>query len=363
MAQQPPAAQRALSGTLLVQCNTHKRAAYEDMIGHADRPGAGLVLTGRRALTAANHVVNTMGYGGPVLVDAARYAQDNRVLASAPFTEHFIQRQRELGLPWVMPDAGYIAEDDPDGLVSILSRVHDRGDGTAALLAMSWQWLDPKGRRRWLIDQITQAGVPIAVALEHKDDPLKVQYAVEGLAELLAAPVDVMVLRCDVSAVGALCFGAVAAALGTTSTLRHIPAGGGGGPGHDASAILPPCLAYKRLNHILKAIASDPDNPIWECPCHTCYRRPISVLANTADPEAACAEHSVDLLCELRDELLDNELSDVERRQSWARQCDHAAARCAELASVFPIEGRATPPALRHWAAMGGGEVKKPAAR
>lgn len=357
---------RALSSTLLVQCNTRRDEDYEDMIDHVSRPGAGLILTGQRALAAARQVVGKIGYNGPVLVDAARYASRTHP-ASAPFDGRFLDRQRELGLPWVLPDAGYIDLKESEGLVSVLSRVRDMDGGVLAPLALSWQWLSAD-RRGWLIDQITQAGVPVAIALQHNDDPLGVKYALEGLIALLAVPNDVVLLRCDASAIGALCFGALAAAVGTTTRLRHIPGGGGGGGGsggHDPSPILPPCLTYRRLSHILLAVANDPDNPLWACECPTCYGRPISVLANASDPEAACAAHSVDFLCKLRDDLFGEHkhLTRAQRQQSWISQCSHAASRCTELASQFPVADRKPPSALRHWIEIGGREIKEQTAR
>jgi hypothetical protein len=361
-----------LAGTLLVQCGTSRPPAYENVISHVERPGAGLVLTGSRALLAADRTLlaadrtlNHLGYAGPVLVEAGRYARAPRVPASAPFTDRWLDRQRALGLPWLVPDAGYVDAGHYRDLETVLSWTRELGNGAIALLALHRSWLNSDGDLPWLVDQVTAAQVPIAVALEHPKDPLGVRYVLEGLIALLAAPVDVLVLRCDVSAVGALCFGATAAAVGTTATLRHLPdgRGRGGSNGAGPSALLRPCLAYKRLSRIQLAVANDPDDPLWQCRCGTCYGLPITALASAADPEAACAAHSVDVLCDLRDELVNERLTEAERRRSWVSKCSHAANECEDLAERFPTGEWSTPPALGHRVTVGGGEVRTARAR
>jgi hypothetical protein len=278
-----PFALSQLAGTLLVQCGTSRVHAYENVISHVERPGAGLVLTGSRALAATDHTLNHLGYGGPVLADAGRYARTPRVPASAPFTDRWLDRQRALGLTWLVPDAGYIDTGQYRDLEAVLSRTRELAGGAIALLALHRSWLNSDGDLPWLVDHVTAAQVPIAVVLEHPKDPLGVRYVLEGLVALLAAPVDVLLLRCEVSAVGALCFGATAAAVGATATLRHLPGGGarGGSNGAGPSALLRPCLAYKRLSRIQLAVANDPDDPLWECRCGTCYGLPITALAGT----------------------------------------------------------------------------------
>jgi hypothetical protein len=74
-----------------------------------------------------------------------------------------------------------------------------------------------------LTAEVNQHGIPVALVLEHKDDPLGPHRAVKGLIDFLAgteAPVSM--LCCDISALGTLAFGADWAAAGVRSGLRHL---------------------------------------------------------------------------------------------------------------------------------------------
>ena len=70
--------------------------------------------------------------------------------------------------------------------------------------------------------------MPIALVLEHQKDPLSVLETVRGLVALIRQVPAVGLLCSDVSALGALAFGASWAAVGVRTSLRHLyPADGG----------------------------------------------------------------------------------------------------------------------------------------
>lgn len=256
-------------------------------------------------------------------------------------------------MSWVMPDAGYVNEDDITGLTSILRRCRESGDMVAPL-ALSVKWLK-QARVPALVDLICEYGVPVALILEHSSDPLGAQDNMQGLLQLLTVPVPVMLLRSDISAIGALCFGATAAAVGVTSSLRHLYPQGSGGfpPNHGPSLLLGPCLAYKLLSRLERVAEADPDSHIWVCRCRCCYGRPVMVLGERANRELSCAEHSIDLLYNIRDQLLGRPLPANERMRGWIETCSHAATKCMELVDEFQDSYWKPPKALIYWQEVG----------
>jgi hypothetical protein len=326
-----------LTGTLLVQCAAAEAAAVAAV---ADRPGAGLVLTRRvtdRNGAAAAEAVRRLresGYRWPLLLDASRYAGSVRSVASGPFSLDWIALQRRLRLP-VLTDSGYVAEDDLLGLVSILDRARLLRD-VIAVLPLQSSWLSQRGRRQFLLDRISHAGVPVAVALEHAKDPLGVQAVLAGLLELLALPVPVLLLRCDTAALGALCHGAMSAAVGTTSSLRHLypmPRTPGRPRPPEVAAVVKQCLAYVGVDRIATATQADPDDRMWTCDCTTCKQRTLDWLATVAPRparERAAFAHSVEVLLDLRDDLC-RRSSPAQRQASWRAHLVNAESRYAEV--------------------------------
>ncbi|MEV0704264.1 hypothetical protein AB0I53_40995 [Saccharopolyspora sp. NPDC050389] len=156
-----------------------------------------------------------------------------------------------------------------------------------------------------LCDEISAHGVAVAVVLEHRDDPLGVQAALRGLLRLVALDTPVLLLRSDVSALGALCFGALYAAVGTTPTLRHlypVTSGGGGGGERPVSILVPHCLSYVGTEKVAAAIPLTPDQANhWECVCDTCNGRQLEHFVTIEDRDervdAAFCYSEVTRLC------------------------------------------------------------------
>ncbi|WP_103337821.1 hypothetical protein [Amycolatopsis sp. CA-126428] len=263
-----------LADVLLVQADASD-AGVDIAIERSDRLGGGIVLTGESALQKAEHLVRGQCYRRPILVDRSRYTGKNRALASDHFDLGWIQHQRRLDLPVVIPDAGYVGEHDEAGLDSVLQRSTALGPDVAASLFLHVSWLHPDKLPR-LVDAVTDAGTPIAVAFEHANDPLGTKYAIYGLAALLQIPAPVILLRCDTSSIGALAYGALAAAVGTRSSLRHFypisDSAGGGKP--KPAAVVERLLSYVHLEKIDLTAQMDPDHPDWHCPCDVCKGLP-----------------------------------------------------------------------------------------
>ncbi|MFC6017562.1 hypothetical protein ACFP2T_15270 [Plantactinospora solaniradicis] len=318
-----------LDRTLLAQCGIADVDAVRRIV---NRPGTGLVVTARQGNLPgvyrwACYLVEK-GYDRPLLLDANRYGGNRRLPANTPFSSDWLGRQRELGLP-VLTDSGYVGWGDLDGLVAILRRTAMIGDAIA-LLPLHLSWLRVPSARDTLLRQVRAFAVPVAIIVEYQADPFGVRGVVDGLIELLNCDVPLLLLRSDISALGALCCGAVAAAVGTRAALRHLypmapqparrrwsrPA---------PSVVVSGCLSYKRLGTVARTKRRHPDSNLWWCGCSTCEGRDLDWILHRPERmrERLSFQHSLDALVELRDELIG---PDPQRDQlTWRARCASAA--------------------------------------
>lgn len=340
-----------LRGALLVQCWPSEVQQVAEL---ADRQGTGLVVTTSDAQVA--RAVAEIGKGRVLLFDASRYVGAGRLAASASFRDPWLRLQRSLGLP-VLTDSGYAGPEDRTGVVSVLDRAAPLGTDVVATLALSPWWLDSSGGLEFLIEQVSRVGVPVAIALEHRSDPLGVRKTLHGLIRLLSVGVPVIQLRCDVSGLGLLCHGAWAAAVGTQSNLRHFypvpptrhrfrP------PKPKIATVVKELLSYIAVDRIAQAVQSDPDDSLWlPCECVACNYRTlnwISTLTDEEDKERAAFTHALEMLFGLRDELMTGSLPEADRQAGWRAQCSNAMFRF-QAVDNGGVDGWSPPPFLRYW--------------
>ena len=339
-----------LENALLVQCAPGQVDAAAEL---ADRPGGGLVISGPTAAARAE-VLRRQGAAFPILCDAQRYTGSKRAFAGEEFSAQWLAVQRRLGGP-VLTDSGYVDKRDVSGLRSILRRTLGLRDAAFATLPLHADWLKDPQDREVLLREVSFARVPIAVALEHASDPLGVQQVLRGLLELLDTDVPVLLLRSDVSAVGALCHGAHAAAIGTTTALRHIyprpkPGASGGGRRAGVAVFVPHCLSYLGADKVAGAVQRTPDlSHLWACGCTACGGRPMDHFATTPEPARTtwAFRHSTELLHDLRDDLFAPQVTDADRPLAWHEHCEAASEHHVEIgAELF---GWRPPPFLKAW--------------
>lgn len=324
-----------LESALLVQCAPAQAVQAAEL---ANRAGGGLVISGPNALKKADEL-REQGFAFPILCDAQRYTGAKRTLAAADFNHQWLACQRDLGWP-VLTDSGYVGKHDVAGLRSILRRTLRLGENAFAVLPLHADWLKESQDRDVLLDEVMATGVPIAVALEHSADPLGVQQVLRGLLMLLATDVPVILLRSDVSAIGALCHGAHAAAIGTTTGLRHIapvPRTSGGGFRPPAiAAFVPQLLSYLSVDKLAAAVQRTPDNHLWICECTACGGRTMdhfATIRNERSRQTYAFRHSIELLYLLREEFFTRPL---DHRQAWYARCDSVSCHHIEAGSRPP---------------------------
>jgi hypothetical protein len=315
-----------LHDRLLVQAGADDAA---EALVLAEQPGSGIVLSGAGAVAAARRLERADRLTDvPLLIDRRRYAGRARARGTKRLDANWLDRQRELWVPTVLTDSGYIGAGDQAALRSVLHQAARAGPDVTAVLPLHTGWLD--GDLRLLCDLIADNGVPVALVLEHARDPFGVLRVLYGLVTVLALPVPVALLSSDVSALGGLAFGASWTAVGVRSGLRHLyPLTGTGRPGQRVSALVDPALTMVGVERIAAAWAATPDDPDWACPCPTCRGRTLDWLLAAGRAEATA--HTFDRLLHRR-ELLTQLPVGALRRQSWKAQCASAEFQYQALA-------------------------------
>lgn len=334
-----------LRGALLVQATAGDAGRVANW---ADRPGGGLVLTGRDGLAVGQRLL-ARGFSRPVLVDAARYVH-TRARRSTHLSESWIEWQRAAGLPAALTDSAFIGAGDTEALCSVLEQSAALGPAVVAVLPLHASWLVEEIDR--LCAEVAATEIPVALVIEHLSDPLGVASIVDGLLRLLMSGVPTITLRCDVSAVGALCFGAHAAAVGLRAPLRR-------GPMRRRtdrpSVLVPRLLRFVEPDRLDSAMLAEPDSELWRCDCGVCAGNELSWLSVTDDPRHATDAHTIAALLRLRDTALAGGAGSSRCQDGWALRCVNAAQRHSEIASV--MYGLPPQPALGVWAGAAGAGV------
>jgi hypothetical protein len=335
----PPTGIGALTDHLLVQCGT------DDLdLSAVLRPGSGLVLCGKSSAAAGQQLLRADEPARLVLADRRAYAGRARLSASCSVSPRWIDQQRRAGMTASLTDSGYVAAGDVAGLVHLLSSAVSLGPDVVATLPLHPRWLQHDLSR--LITEVRAHGAPIALVVEHPKDPYRVYPTVEGLVRLLQiATVPVLHLCSDVSALGAIAFGATAAAVGVRPALRHLYPAGGGGFSRGVEAVLfNPGLSFVHVDKLARGVAAMPDDPMWECWCSTCVGRRADWFLFASQHEQRA--HTFELLLNERDHLTSAAPGPI-RQQVWRAACASAEYQFTSVA-VARV-GWEVPPALRHW--------------
>jgi hypothetical protein len=310
-------------------------------------PGSGMVISGAQAWKTATFLKNR-GYPSPLLVDRQVYKGKGRRPASAPFDPNWINRQRELELPLVVPDAGYVAAGDLTGLQSLVRRARDIEDGLI-LLPLANYWLYGAGLRM-LLTELKDVTAPLAMVLEHQSDPMKVRRIFEGMLAVLRTGIEVVPMRCDVSALGLLAHGALAAAFGSRSSLRHlypVTNGGGGGRPNREAALWPAGLALHHTDVLNDVISASPDDGSWRCLCEVCDGKRIDRLHAASNEEIR--RHNAAALLDVRTQIMTLHKGE-DRQRGWGRLCTDAARLHLEIGAGKVAFS--APQALSNWAGL-----------
>ena len=222
--------------------------------------------------------------GAQALFDRELYSGKARLFASGhDLDPGWVIAQRRLGFQYGLTDSGFIDDGDHTGLARTLGQA-SLIDGSIAALPVASKWVASHAAE--LVEAINRAGVPVALMLEHSSDPFGSARTVNGFLSILRdSSVPVLLLRSDTSAIGALANGAAHAAIGTSTSRRHIfPQTNGGPPSgpREPSAYVLSAMSYRKLSTINHAIAASADDEIpWVCKLPCCCGNRIDQITNS----------------------------------------------------------------------------------
>jgi hypothetical protein len=320
-------------------------------LGNAEGFGMVFCIPQRGRATNADsvlrHVSENDGDLSHVLLDTGSYSGRSRKLAVAGIDPSWVKFQLARGVRWALTDSGYVGQGDLSGLRRLLTGAAGMGGNVICLLPLHHSWL--KARRAELAEEINSAGVPVALILEHSGDPLNSREAVRGLIEVLRwSQPPVLLLRCDLSAIGAVAWGAATAAIGTTTGMRHLypVKHGGGGRAPSIAALVPRAFSYVALEKLNDAIVAAPAEPYWYCDCRRCFGRRMDWIVT----EDEAFEHTLSAVGAVAEHVLDTSLTMQQRQDAWAAICHSAQFDCMDIEGI--TGGGWTPaPFLGSWLA------------
>lgn len=304
---------------LLVQCSPEQAATAGDI---AARYRAGLVLTGAKPRNTVRHLRRT-GYDGPLLCDASRYAGNYPLRAGAGLRRAWTAEQHELGLV-ALTDSGYLAPGDWPGLHRLLADARGHPAPLLVSLPLGAGWFAVPAWIDRLVTTLNNARLPVAITIV--GDSFATRHVTRGLVRLLSVTVPVVLLRSDIGALGAVCHGAHAGALATTSGL-----------------FVPALLGHHRPAVLARIVARTPDlSGRWPCDCPEC-----DGTAPTDLPPDGIYRHSLHAQLSLGDRLLAPRHDVSAMTTSWRVHCEQALSLHEEIAGLMPPWP--VPTALRWW--------------
>jgi hypothetical protein len=165
---------------------------------------------------------------GRSLVDPAGYDPHDgkpQNLVQAPLwpSDEWLDRQRAADVPLLLTDSPRIAKGDRPALRRALRRWDTIDERTLVVLPIEAWWL--RSGLACLSEEVRAADRPVGLVLMHHYNTLDAAGSVAGLLAFLSAigGLPVVLLRCDISAVGAVAHGAFAGFVGMSARMRHGP--------------------------------------------------------------------------------------------------------------------------------------------
>lgn len=197
------------------------------------------------------------------------------------------------------------------------------GDGARLGVMLESQWLDPEWTSA-LVDALGQDESPIAVSFVDRNDPVGSRSAVQGLRSLASSLTHIGILRTDLAGIGALAHGAEFAAIGMTSTLRHVaPPGAAFGGSRNTRDLSPSLLHPSTLSWVRGSKLWRARGPMefFECSLPFCDGIDLRKFRDPSRREEAYL-HSVEVWLTLADRVFAT--AQWERPREWAVMCVEA---------------------------------------
>ena len=260
-----PTLRRIATGTVVWYLGA--RLTDPERLAYA-RATSGVVLRGESGAKAAARL-RAAGYGGRLWLDPAAYEERTQPQRETLFGDYWQTRQDEVGVAEPVSPGSYVAKGDVESLKRALDSegawVSDAGGRLSLALEAGWLTNDLEA----LIEELQAVGLPMALAFADRNDPLGLRGAVTGFVELLNSVDEIVVLRCDLGAIGAVAHGASLGALGTSTGVRHaVPPDQkpGGNPNDESPSVFLRKLLDFKLGSLLDSFPREA-SPTCELEC------------------------------------------------------------------------------------------------
>lgn len=347
MATRPVLSQKSLKRAAVAFYPSRSASASDRLL--AAQLFGSIVLRGEDGVRDALRLY-TDGWTGPLWIDPSGHAQPHS-LAHTPNLfgqDPWLVDQHRARVVELLSHGRYVPGGDHAALVNAITGeagwLAAAGNGRLSLV-LDWSWLTVG--LPTLVAELSTVGAPLAIALSDPNDPLAHSGAVMGLASLVAAVPDVMILRADMGALGAVAYGAVMGAIGTSTSVRHVvPPGkpaGGGRTGYP-SVFWPELLDWK----LADGIGRLPAGLRPRCHLTCCNGATLDAFALLRTPAEARA-HNLHAMADVTNQLL--KVAPAHRDKAFKQACQAAVKHAAmiEVRAKQPFPAR---PQLVAWAAL-----------
>ena len=309
--------------------------------------GASVGLDGLQAAVSACGAAVVRGVRGATLaartqrtlIDPASYETSTSGPQESLFPcDEWLDRQRAAGVPLLLTDSDRIHNGAREELRKALGRWEMLDESTLVVLPLEPWWL--QGGLACLTEEVRAAGRPIGLVLLGHYNPLDAAGSIAGLLTFISALDDlpVVVLRCDVSAVGAVAHGVFAGFAGMSASTRHGPLPmrrttetDTESERDDSAAVLVPALhAYHKVSKLPAFTRAEQD--VLRCDCWSCSGQSLLRVTrlNEIDIAAARAEaymHNV----ATQEQIAREVFAAGDPRDAWWKRCKAGADTTASL--------------------------------
>lgn len=321
----------------------------QERFEHAQAAGA-VVLRGEYGARHAR-LLRTQGWTGDLWIDPAAYERPHSLdgVTNLLGQDPWLVDQQVVGVREFISPGSYVGPSDSvrlrDAIRAEAAWVRIAGGGRVSL-ALHWRWLADD--LRLLRAHLGDLDSPVAIALADQNDPLSHPGAVQGLVALASELPDLMVLRCDMGAFGAVAHGATVGAVGTATSVRHVvpPGTPAGGARTGSVSIFVDVLRDWKLNDWLAALPP-PAVPLCYQACCGGSRLDRFVSRTTA---AAARAHNRDTLLIMANQLL--ALAPAGRPAAFKASCQNAVAGAASMELLAGGRQVKVKPQIAAWASL-----------
>ncbi len=252
--------------------------------------------------------------------------------------DEWLERQRQAQVPIILTDSLRIRKHDRKALRLALERWRSISATLVVLPIEPW-WL--KEGLPCLIDEVKVVQRPVALVVLHHYNGLDEAGTVAGLVAFMSAVdgLPVVLLRCDVSAVGAVAYGGFAGFVGLSAANRHGPMprrkpkkdDEDDDPDQSPSVFVPALHDYVKASK-LPSISRDEDSGILACHDRVCGGASLLRLSRLSEVDLATARVQA-----YRHNMASHErvaqfvFSSAEPRDAWWDLCKSGADMTASL--------------------------------